>query len=182
MNITIDRSLADLYDNIPTKIIATVTYILLETIGSFLFLSAIHFERYGGDPQKRSISNRLISFACMNALIGIWIPQSIYYARVIYGCLPPFLGEVLIFFRFLVGVGEWCAFVVSLIYKCLQIYAFHFTAGLNDEMISRFIEMFLGIFLFLLSCVKHYLGYYNSPGYKTATCLSVETMIPGNNL
>ena len=31
MNNTIDRSLANLYDNIPTKIIATVTYILLQT-------------------------------------------------------------------------------------------------------------------------------------------------------
>ena len=182
MNITIDRSLADLYDNIPTKIIATVTYILLETIGSFLFLSAIHFERYGGDPQKRSISNRLISFACMNALIGIWIPQSIYYARVMFGCLPHFLGEALIFFRFFIGIGVWSALVVSLIYKCLQIYAFHFTAGLNDEIISIFIEMFLGLFNFLLCFVKHHLGYYNSPGFKTATCLDIETLKPDDNL
>ena len=182
MNLTIDKSLANLYDNIPTKIIATVTYILLQTIGCFLILCVIHFERYGDDPQKRSISNRLISFAAYFSLIGIWIPQSIYYARVLYGCLPHFLGEVLIFFRFFVGVGAWSALIVSMIYKCLQIYAFHFTAGLNDEIISMFIEMFLGLFNFLICCVKHHLGYYDSPGFKTATCLDFETRKPENNL
>ena len=182
MNHTIVERLENLYDNMLTKIIATMTYLLVETVGSSLYLCIIHFERYGGDPQKRSVSNRFISFGAYFSLLGIWIGQSIYYGRVMFGCLPEILGEVLIFLRFYVALGAWSSLVISLIYKCLQIYAFHFTAGLNDEMISRFIEMFLGIFLFLLSCVKHYLGYYNSPGYKTATCLSLETMMPGNNL
>ena len=56
------KSLETLYDNILTKIIATITYFLVETIGSFLYLCVNHFEDYGGDPQKRSISNRLFSF------------------------------------------------------------------------------------------------------------------------
>ena len=182
MNHTTVQSLENLYDNILTKIIATITYILVETIGSFLYLCIIHFERYGGDPQKRSVSNRFISFGAYFALLGIWVGQSICYGRVMFGCLPEILGEVLIFFRVFVAFGAWSSLVITLIYKCMQIYAFHFTARLNDDVWSLFIKLFLSLFVFLYCCVKHHLGYYNTPGFKIFTCLDIETQKPVNNM
>ena len=182
MNHTTVQSLENLYDNILTKTIATITYFLVETIGSFLYICIIHFERYGGDPQKRSFSNRFISFAAYFSLLDIWVAQSIYYYRVMFGCLPVILGEVLIFFRFFVALGGWSSLVISLIYKCMQIYAFHFTARLNDDIWSLFIKLFLSLLFFLWCCAKHHLGYFNTPGFKMFTCLDVETRTPVNNV
>ena len=182
MNHTIVERLENLYDNMLTKIIATMTYLLVETVGSSLYLCIIHFERYGGDPQKRSVSNRFISFGAYFSLLGIWIGHSIYYGRVMFGCLPEILGEVLIFLRFYVALGAWSSLVISLIYKCMQIYAFHFTTRLNDDVWSLFIKIFLSVFFFLFCCVKHYLGHYKSPGFKMFTCIDIETQKPVYNV
>ena len=48
----------DVYDNIPTKIITALTCIFVLTIGNALWSGIIHFELYGGDPKKRSITNK----------------------------------------------------------------------------------------------------------------------------
>ena len=49
----------DVYDNIPTKVITVLTCISVLTIGNVLWFGIIHFELYGGDPKKRSITNKV---------------------------------------------------------------------------------------------------------------------------
>ena len=49
----------DVYDNIPTKVITVLTCISVLTIGNILWFGIIHFELYGGDPKKRSITNKV---------------------------------------------------------------------------------------------------------------------------
>ena len=49
----------DVYNNIPTKIITALTCIFVLTIGNALWSGIIHFELYGGDPKKRSITNKV---------------------------------------------------------------------------------------------------------------------------
>ena len=51
----------DVYDNIPTKVITALTCIGVLTIGNALWSGIIHFELYGGDPKKRSITNKVIN-------------------------------------------------------------------------------------------------------------------------
>ena len=48
------------------------------TVGLGLLLGLIHYEKFGGDPQKRSLNNRLISS-------GVWslIAQSAFLQIVI---------------------------------------------------------------------------------------------------
>ena len=48
----------DVYDNIPTKVITILICIFVLTIGNALWFGIIHFELYGGDPKKRSITNK----------------------------------------------------------------------------------------------------------------------------
>ena len=42
---------------------------LVTTLGSFLLFAIIHFERFGGDVQKRSLGNRLASNGAANAWV-----------------------------------------------------------------------------------------------------------------
>ena len=48
----------DLYDNVPTKVITILICIFVLTIGNALWFGIIHFELYGGDPKKRSVTNK----------------------------------------------------------------------------------------------------------------------------
>ena len=56
----------NIYEHTSTKIIALTTYILAEMVGNALWWGIIHYELFGGDPKKRSITNKEISllFKC----------------------------------------------------------------------------------------------------------------------
>ena len=51
----------NIYEYTSTKIIAIITYTLVETVGNVLWWGIIHYELFGGDPKKRSITNKEIS-------------------------------------------------------------------------------------------------------------------------
>ena len=57
----------NIYEYTSTKIIAIITYTLVETVGNVLWWGIIHYELFGGDPKKRSITNKEISllFRCL---------------------------------------------------------------------------------------------------------------------
>ena len=51
----------NLYEYISTKIIEVIIYSLVETVGNALWGGIIHYELFGGDPMKRSITNKEIN-------------------------------------------------------------------------------------------------------------------------
>ena len=57
----------NLYEYVSNKIIAVIIYTLVETVGNALWWGIIHYELFGGDPMKRSITNKEISllFKCL---------------------------------------------------------------------------------------------------------------------
>ncbi len=53
----------------PVEIGITVgLYSVIEIIGNSLLFGVVYYEKYGGDPQKRTLVNRLISQICL-----VWI-------------------------------------------------------------------------------------------------------------
>ncbi len=74
------------------QVIGGITYGVSLTIGNLLRFGIIHFERYGGDPMKRSFGNHMISFifevSCVNlvmpgSLIGWYNPTSMTMMSVV---------------------------------------------------------------------------------------------------
>ena len=51
----------NLYEYISSKVFAVIIYTLVETVGNALWGGIIHYELFGGDPMKRSITNKGIS-------------------------------------------------------------------------------------------------------------------------
>ena len=62
----------NIYEYTSTKIIALTTYTLAETVGNALWWGIIHYELFGGDPKKRSITNKEISLL-LNVILIIWL-------------------------------------------------------------------------------------------------------------
>ena len=46
--------------------------LIFSTVGTFLMVSLIRYERFEGDPQKRSLGNRLVSNNLCTILIVCW--------------------------------------------------------------------------------------------------------------
>ena len=51
----------NLYEYISSKVFAVIIYTLVETVGNAFWGGIIHYELFGGDPMKRSITNKEIS-------------------------------------------------------------------------------------------------------------------------
>ena len=46
------------------KVIGVLSY-FLGRLGNFLLLGIVHYEKFGQDPQKRSLPDRLFTFSCL---------------------------------------------------------------------------------------------------------------------
>ena len=47
-----------------------MSWFLNLTLGNALLLGVWHYERFGGDPQKRGLQNRLVSEIAVSGLLG----------------------------------------------------------------------------------------------------------------
>ena len=58
-----------LYGSIPSKIFYFLMVFIEHLLGPVLMSGIVIFEKYGGDPQKRNILNRLLSMALTNQIM-----------------------------------------------------------------------------------------------------------------
>ena len=63
-------------------------FLIVEILGNFLLLSMITYEKYGMDPQKRNVTNQLLTSICVSFLIHNVIAMPIAMFHRIY---HPFL-------------------------------------------------------------------------------------------
>ena len=63
-----------------SDIVMWIMVFLVSTIATFLVVTLIHFERCGGDPQKRSLGNRLLSNNLTVILIQCWMRNAFMVA------------------------------------------------------------------------------------------------------
>ena len=80
LNFTVDNA----GSGIPLKIIAVLIY-LFGSMGNFLYLGVIHYEKFGHDAQKRSFPDRIFSFNCLVGFVGSFIYFTISIIRWIFG-------------------------------------------------------------------------------------------------
>ena len=77
----------DLIVDVPLRIYQGIVAIFTLLFGSIFYLGIVHYERYGGDPLKRSIQNRLISATAITALMLCYIVNVALTWRVQVGPL-----------------------------------------------------------------------------------------------
>ena len=95
----------DLIVDAPLRIYQGIVAIFTLLFGSIFYLGIVHYERYGGDPLKRSIQNRMISTTAITALMMCYIVNVAWTWRVQVG---PLNEDVALFaissFRYFVTV------------------------------------------------------------------------------
>ena len=71
----------------PTSLMAfyIVLILITETLGTFLLICMIIYEKYGMDPQKRTVSNQLLSNNCVMWIVHNLLVMPIYTVQQIFG-------------------------------------------------------------------------------------------------
>ena len=59
-------------------------FLIVETLGNFLLLSMIIYEKYGMDSQKRTLTNRLLSSICVSFLAHNVIAMPLFMFHQMY--------------------------------------------------------------------------------------------------
>ena len=75
-------------------ILLVILLIILETLGNFLLICMIYYEKYGMDSKKRTITNMLLS-----RMIFVQILYNIFFMPL------PIFGQIF---------GVWCKYVFSI--------------------------------------------------------------------
>ena len=89
-NVSLDEQSMDVYSALSAEmmIFYVSLFLIVEILGNFLLLSMITYEKYGMDPQKRNVTNQLLSSICFSFIILNVIPMTIAMFHRIY---HPFL-------------------------------------------------------------------------------------------
>jgi len=125
--------------------------------GICLFLGIIHFERYGGDPMKRSIYNMMISLLCFETILFVFPLITALTIRVFFGTFPTIIALLMSFHNFYAIIRECLLIMEICLIKNLHIYKFQKAASLNDPFWFAFTFAFnlvIGFFLSLADCYQ----------------------------
>ena len=90
------------YESSPTPSAEMMTFyiflfLFVELLGNVLLLSMITYEKYGMDPQKRTVTNKLLSSICISCMVQnvvampIALFHRIYHSFLITLCKQTFL-------------------------------------------------------------------------------------------
>ena len=79
-DLTID-DFKDIFEPVKTKIISLLVWLTYEFLSNTLLGFVIMFEKYGGDPLKRSIINQLITQLCFVTILNNIVPSTLFTWR-----------------------------------------------------------------------------------------------------
>ena len=83
-HITDLSQVADESSLVGSDILMWAQVMVVSTLGYFLLFAIIHFERFGGDTQKRSLGNRLASLGAVNFCLQITFRSTIIISIRLY--------------------------------------------------------------------------------------------------
>ena len=119
--------------SLETKVCVGLTAPVLVLIIFFMNWSIVYYENFGHDPQKRNLSNMMLSSFCMSLGTGISFNLVLGSIRIIFG---PFDASnsfaFLVILKLHLNFNHFCLLEVG-IYKVLAKYFPKAIIGINDD-------------------------------------------------
>ena len=123
------------------KVITGSVFLGRITFGTFFYVFLIHFERYGGDPKKRSLKNRILSLTGIFILLDAFSARIINAWSILIGPINPFFGFLCMLVESFVGVTVILCLTELIIFQNLMLFKFSQISILNEDFCSNFITM-----------------------------------------
>ena len=124
------------------RIFDAIIFLLGLFIGSVFYWGMIYYEKYGGDPMKRSLQNKLVTIIMISIILDCYIFRTAVEWRIQIGTLNDEMAMVVIIVynvsRMLFGMG----ICEILIYKVLAINKWSYICSLDEDFWSKFILRF----------------------------------------
>ena len=138
------------------KVFGILSY-FLSNLGNLLLLGIAHYEKFGQDPQKRSLPDRVLSFNIILAVVISVIHSNIIIVRIFYGPV----GNALTHFRYYLHSLAYpiiLGYTETMIFRCLMIFSWKKYAMVNDEFFATFLNIFNFMMGQIISLVRFFIG------------------------
>lgn len=149
-------------DHVGIVVFQAIIFIIAETAGNFFLLALILFEKYGMDPQKRTMSNQILSSICACfiffnlVMYPIWFVYRIHYFDIVW---------IKIFVVYGLGaLGGFVSFSLAemVLVRLFYIFCFSKTTIINENFATLVLTMFKLTFVLMAVVIKLILREYSS--------------------
>ena len=161
MNVTCleDGKIEDLPIGTFVKVVGVVSY-FLSNFGNILLLSIVHYEKFGHDPQKRSLPNRVFSFSTILGVILFAIQSNILIGRTLFGPVGIAITEIR-YYLITSAISAFLGVTEVSFFRCIMIFFWKKYAMVNDEFFATFLNIFNLIFGQCICIVCFYIGNFS---------------------
>ena len=158
MNVTCQENgkIEELKIGVFIKVLGVLCY-FLSNLGNFLLLGIAHYEKFGQDPQKRSLSDRVLSFNIILTFVISVIHNNIVIIRIFYGPV----GNAITHLRYYLQSLSYpiiLGYTETMLFRCLMIFSWKKYAMVNDELFATFLNIFNFMMGQILSFVRFFIG------------------------
>ena len=140
------------------KIPMTILSVLCLFIGNPMYMGLIHFERFGGDPKKRSVSNQLLSVICC---LLVWTATSNCLLLTWRSYIGP-LNKSLVIAHLITKSWSTLTLVLLVIQilmqKMLELYTVQFSFQIDEDWLSIFLSISSFIVAAMIETLKLHAG------------------------
>ena len=127
-----------IFDSVWIKILGCVICLLMVTFNNACCILVCLFEKYGGDPMKRSLKNQIMVQIWYTGIVSNNICSPLITWRLIVGPLNPNIAAIQCLFANFYRSWMFLSWTETIIIKALQLYKFSYMNGVNEDFMARF--------------------------------------------
>ena len=170
-----DGKIEDLPIGTFIKVVGILSY-FLSNFGNILQLSIVHYEKFGHDPQKRSLPNRVFSYNTILFVIVFTIHSNILISRTLFGPVGIVITEIR-YYLFTSAISALLGATEIMFFRCVMIFSWKKYAMINDEFFATFLNIFNVMIGQIISIVRFFIGdFFYHKGFQifSGYCTNVK--------
>ena len=127
-----------IFDSVWIKILSCLICLLMVTFSNAFCILVCLFEKYGGDPMKRSLKNQIMVQIWYSGIVSNNICSPLITWRLIFGPLNPHIAAIECVFANFYRSWMFLSWTETIIIKALQLCKFSYMNGVNEDFMARF--------------------------------------------
>ena len=170
--------LSSLFAPKSSKIVHGVLFVLIEIINNLFYFCLINYERFGGDPMKRSVKNRLIAQTGYVMIMTNFTVTPIWAWRAFFGPLDPCLASIADALRHLTLVWLVLCFTECIALKALLTLKWNKVSAMDEEFWGIFLWIFNASFSIGSHIARYFIGHFlRSPRVQILTGILIGIVV-----
>ena len=174
--------MAHMFNNFAANLGCTFLVFAAGTFGNVAYFAFMRFEKYGGDPLKRSLTNQLMGQIICPIMTVSTVNFPIVLKRIWFGPTSSRLADL----HLINGMTSryWMTSIITegFVVKALTLLSFKHMANINDDFMAKFLLRVNLMFSFGFTLTQFHLGYYeDNELHQTLVGKTIETGTRGRN-